>query len=1458
MTPATLVSIAVTPASPSIAKGATQQFTATGTYSDTSTANLTTSVTWNSATPAVASIGAGTGLAAALTAGTSQITATLGAVTSPSVILTVTQSGGVSVTGLSPAFGPVGASVTITGTNFGSTQGTSTVSFNGTVATATSWSATSILVHVPTGATTGYVVVTAGGVPSNGAWFTLVAIGFVQVNSAVPASASTVTVSYAQAQTAGNLNVVVVGWNNSTSQISSLTDSKGNAYVLAVGPTVESGAAIQAIYYAKNITAATANGNTVTVTFTASTPYPDIRIAEYSGIDPSVPVDVTAAGQGTSGTSSSGAVTTGSANDLLVGANLVGQHSTGPGAGYTSRIITSPDGDILEDQIVSATGSYSATAPLSGGTWIMQMVAFRANTFSVPPPTLVSIAVTPANPSIAGGTTQQFTATGTYSDSSTSNLTSNATWSSSVTAAATINGTGLATGVAAGTSQISATMGGVSSSPVTLTVTAVVPLSITGLNPIYGQVGTPATITGTSFGATQGTSKVTFNGTVATVTSWTATSIVVQVPTGATTGNVVVTVGGVPSNGVRFTVVAIKFVQVNSAVPTSAAAVTAPYTQAQTAGNLNVVVVGWNDASAQVTSVTDSKGNVYALAIGPTVQSGTATQAIYYATNIAGAAANGNTVTVTFNIAAHYPDLRIAEYSGIDPSVPVDVVAAADGTTDTSSSGAVTTGSANDLLVGANVVQFDTAGPGPGYTNRVITQPDSDILEDEIVSTAGSYSATAPLVKPGAWIMQMVAFRANTGFAPPPISVIVSPATASTPSGYGTQTFSVTVYNQLQYDGVTWSLSGAGCSGSTCGTLSNATSTSVTYNAPGNVPNPAAVILTAASVEDPTKKGTATITVTQGVLNVTVSPKRAAVTMAASQGQLFSARVTNDPQNAGVSWMVDGNLGGSATSGIVTLAGLYTPGTQPGLHTITATSKSNASVSASATIAVTDLTGVLTYHNDTARTGQNLKEYGLTPATVGPSTFGRLFSCPVDGYIYASPLYIAGLNVGGQARNVIFIATEHDSVYAFDADSPACVQLWKTSFLASGVTTEPPGDTGDFYAVFPEIGITSTPVIDASTNTIYVVPVTKETVGAGCSSASPCYVHRLHALDLTTGAEKLGGPVAITAPYFVPLFHLQRPALLLSNGIVYIAFGSHSDYNTYQGWLMGYDATTLSQKFAWSSTVASSGNNQGAIWQSGNGPALDASGNVYVETGNGAFDGLNNFGDSTVKLSASGSVLDYFDYFTPFDQATLDANDIDLGSSGVVILPDAVGSATHQHLALATGKTGILYLLDQTNLGKFNSGSNHDVQEVSVVPNTTNSDGGIFGQPAYWNGNLYVVGVNDSLRQFLISNGSISIPSSSNSTNAFPFRGATPAVSANGATNGIVWLVDVTAYQTNGWAILDAYDATNVSTPLYSSPASGGVGAGPLSSKFTVPTVANGKVYVVGQYSFAVFGLLPN
>src|SRR2546426_5535919 len=358
---------------------------------------------------------------------------------------------------------------------------------------------------------------------------------------------------------------------------------------------------------------------------------------------------------------------------------------------------------------------------------------------------------------------------------------------------------------------------------------------------------------------------------------------------------------------------------------------------------------------------------------------------------------------------------------------------------------------------------------------------------------------------------------------------------------------------------------------------------------------------------------------------------------------------------------------------------------------------------------------VLTYHNDNARAGQNTNETILTLANVNVTSFGKLFSQVVDGYVYAQPLYVANLAIPGKGtHNVLFIATEHDSVYAFDADDNLganAAPLWQVSFIdpAAGVTTVPTEDTGEGGDLIPEIGITSTPVIALTTGTIYVEAKTKETAG------TTRYVHRLHALEITTGAEKLGGPVVIQAVIpgngdgddglghvpFNPLRQLNRPGLLLLNGVIYLAFASHGDQSPYHGWVLAYAAPTLQQVGAYNTTP---NGGLGGIWQAGGGLAADAGGNIYFETGNGTFstnnldNAANNFGDSFIKLSTTNG-LAVADYFTPFDQDVLEAFDLDLGSGGAVVLPEGVGSATHPRLFGGSGKGGAVYPLDRGDLG---------------------------------------------------------------------------------------------------------------------------------------------------------------
>ena len=377
------------------------------------------------------------------------------------------------------------------------------------------------------------------------------------------------------------------------------------------------------------------------------------------------------------------------------------------------------------------------------------------------------------------------------------------------------------------------------------------------------------------------------------------------------------------------------------------------------------------------------------------------------------------------------------------------------------------------------------------------------------------------------------------------------------------------------------------------------------------------------------------------VVSVTVSPPSVGITIA--QPQQFTATVTGTTMT-GVTWSVDGVHLGNPTVGTITKGGLYTPPSTGGAHTVRAKSVADKTASGSARVGVTDLPGVLTWHNDVARTGQNLQEYALTKTSVASTTFGKVFSCPVDGYVYAQPLWVPSVNIGGVSHNVVYVATENNSVYAYDADA-AQPALWQVS-LGNPV---PCADTGDTTDLIPALGITGTPVIDPSSSTLYVVAETKQT------SPKTTYHHKLHALDLATGAEKFGGPVDIhpTVPgtggnsvagmiQYIPLDHFQRPALLLSGGVVYVPIGSSADTtpSVSHGWVVGFDATTLALTMQ---SCTSPNGTMASIWGSGAGIAVDSAGSFYYETGNGTFDANvsgGDYGDSAVRTDASGAVLD--------------------------------------------------------------------------------------------------------------------------------------------------------------------------------------------------------------------------
>ncbi len=507
--------------------------------------------------------------------------------------------------------------------------------------------------------------------------------------------------------------------------------------------------------------------------------------------------------------------------------------------------------------------------------------------------------------------------------------------------------------------------------------------------------------------------------------------------------------------------------------------------------------------------------------------------------------------------------------------------------------------------------------------------------------------------------------------------------------------------------------------------------------------------------------------------------------------------------------------------------------------------------------------GVFTQHNDISRTGQNLNETILTPQNVSSSKFGKLFSYTVDGQIYGQPLYVPNVSIPGQGvHNVLYVATELDSVFAFDADGLSSSPLWQDSFidLAQGIAPVP--CWGSECGVYPYYGITSTPVIDPSSNTMYLVSrAYQSSTGAG--------IQNLHALDITTGAEKFGGPVPLQGSVpgtgqgsyqgmisYDPRGNAQRVSLLLLNGIIYIGCAG-----VRHGWIMAYDAHSLLQTaiFSPSPNTVRSG-----VWQSGNGLAGDRSGHIYGSTGNGPFDadtGGIDYGDTVLKLDANLNVVDYF---TPGDQACRWAHDVDLGSSGPMLLPTQSGKYPNE--LLASGKGGPpcdplgspIFLLNQDNLGKYSSGG--WIQKVVGAPH------GYWASPAYWNGkngaSIYNAGITnggDYLKMYSVSNGLLSAMPVSQSSNPFPI-GATPSISANGNVGGIVWAIErqesLDARPGQLPAILYAYDATNVSTMLYNSAQNAPRDQGGCANKFQVPTIANGKVYVGTQNEVDVFGLL--
>jgi len=509
---------------------------------------------------------------------------------------------------------------------------------------------------------------------------------------------------------------------------------------------------------------------------------------------------------------------------------------------------------------------------------------------------------------------------------------------------------------------------------------------------------------------------------------------------------------------------------------------------------------------------------------------------------------------------------------------------------------------------------------------------------------------------------------------------------------------------------------------------------------------------------------------------------------------------------------------------------------------------------------------VTTYHMDNARTGANSLETILGPANVNSSQFGKLYEDSVDGAVYAQPLYLSNVAIAGGTHNVLYVATEHDSVYAIDADSGA-VYAQRTLIPSGGSTVNSHTDLS-CADLIPEIGITGTPVIDAGTGTLYLVAKSK---------VAGTIVQYLHALDVRNLAEKFGGPVLINASVaghgydagtgvvtFNPMWENQRAALLLSQGHVIIGWGSHCDTDPWHGWVMSYSAATLAQEAVFNT---SPNGRAGGVWMSGGGIAADGLGNVYFATGNGNWNGSTDFGDSIVKLGPpTQGRFPVLDYFTPYNQATLDSDDEDVGSGGLLLLPPP---SSGDELLVQQSKQGTIYLLDIDDLGQSCTtlASPCTKSDPQIVQQVSNATAGIWGSPAYWSGHLYWSSASQNLFAFSFDQtraAPIGVQPTSKSSQVFAFAAPTPTVSANGSTNGIVWVLDGAADNstcdgTYNCLGLYAYDATNLSHLLYSSRQVGSRDNPGSAVKFQAPVIANGKVYIGLQGAVAAYGLLaPN
>ena len=706
------------------------------------------------------------------------------------------------------------------------------------------------------------------------------------------------------------------------------------------------------------------------------------------------------------------------------------------------------------------------------------------------------------------------------------------------------------------------------------------------------------------------------------------------------------------------------------------------------------------------------------------------------------------------------------------------------------------------------------------------------------ISSAGLYTAPSPTVPLQVTVTAVsnadstktanAAVTVNSISTPPAITVAISPTTV-TMAVSATQQFTATVTG-TNNPAVTWSVDGVSGGNTTVGTIS----TSGLYTSPSTV---GSHTVTATSVADTTKNASSAVT----VIGLTVSPQSTSLTPLGTRQ--FTATVQGTSNNA-VTWSVDGVAGGNTRVGTISTSGLYTAPADTGSHTVTATSVAlpTYSVNASASVvnAPNGTVSVLTYHNDDVRDGANLNETTLNTTNVNSQQFGKLFSFPVDGQVYAQPLYLPNLAVNGVRHNVVFVATENDTVYAIDGDGLSDSPLWQ-KHLAT------PLQINDEEGIKPLLGITATPVIDSSTGTIYVV-----TDGTEHGNK----VFRLHALDVASGNEKFGGPVVVTGTVSgtgwdsnngqitLESSCYQRNGLALdsASNAIYISFGHCS-----HGWILAYDKAALTQTAILNVTPDGAG---GGLW--GGTPAIDDStGDIYLITGVDLNDPAPDYNDSAMRLQASN--LNVLDYFKPSNEAYLRQHDADLGSGSPIIMPD--NPSQYPHELIGGGKDGRIFVINRDNMGQFQT-TDHVIQEVQTG---TQEFDNIFTTPTFWNNTIYYHCAQDVVKAYSWdpNTGLISTSWISEGTTVFGGHGANTSLSANGTSDGLLWEIDTSNAGSGGYAVLHAIDAANLGNERYNSELAGTRDQAGPAVKFTVPTVADGRVYVGTASEVDVYGLLP-